>query len=256
MNTATEPVTADEGGKEPKAPPTPTGVRKGKKKTAATDATAKPKTVTAEPAPVLEQTNTPQPADAPGASVNLLALLEANAQGSAGTGPALEIVRLGADQTPIIPFTPNAERIAVHYCSEPEISGYVQCNGSGCSLCKIGRRRDERLLIPVYLPASGVVGVLPVSPALRPHALFPQLAAVLKAAKPMVAFVARDRDRYTVSTAEIGPDVDAGEVQIKAFLAEQTAGRGKLSNVIATYANDQLAGVPAIARMLALRGAA
>lgn len=188
--------------------------------------------------------------------MDLLALLDAGTESGNTAGAVLEVVRLGPDETPIIPFTPKAERIAVHYCSEPEINGYAQCNGTNCVLCKIGRRRDERLLIPVYLPAAGTVGVLPVSPALRPHALFPQLAGVLKAGKPMVAFVSRDRDRYTVSTAAIGPDTDAGETVIRAFLTEQAAGRVKLSTVIASFTNEQLAGVPAVARMLALKGVA
>lgn len=254
MSIETDIVTAVEDSKTQKPQP---GSRKALNKATEKVPRTKPAS-SAPPAPAPEPTNSGpvRPADEQGASVDLLALLEAGTQGTGSAGPALEVVRLGPDETPIIPFTSKAERVTLHYCTEPEITGYVQCNGAGCSLCRIGRRRDERLLIPVYLPAAGVVGVLPVSPALRPHALFPQLASVLRADKPMVAFIARDRDKYTVSTAAIGPDTDAGEGAIKAFLAEQAAGRVKLSTVMATFSNEQLAGVPAIARMLALKGAA
>lgn len=258
-------VSAVENGKTHNSQPGKAGVRKPAKRKVTTKATPKatPKAspepgAAVAPPPVPEPTNANpvHPDDGSGESVDLLALLDAGTQGTGPMGPVLEVVRLGSDETPLIPFTSKAERVTLHYCNEPEINGYVQCNGTGCALCKIGKRRDERLLIPVYLPAAAAVGVLPISPALRPHALFPQLAAVLKADKPMVAFVSRDRDRYTVSTAAIGPDTDAGDATIKAFLTEQAAGRIKLSSVMATFTNEQLAGVPAVARMLALRGAA
>ena len=183
--------------------------------------------------------------------LNLLDLLE----GASGTAsPPIEMVRLGTDETAVILFTPRGERVHVHYCQEPEIGGYVRCNGTGCTLCAIGRRKDERILIPVYLPAAGAIGVLPVSPVLRPHALFPQLGAILKVGKPLVAFIQRDREKFKVSTTEIGQDVDAGETAIKAFMADFAAGRVKLLSVIATYSNEQFAEIPAIARMLALKG--
>lgn len=259
MSNENDTVTAVENGKTHNSQPGEAGVRKPVKRKVTAKATAK--TSPPEPAAAVAPLPVPEPTNSNSVhpddgSVDLLALLDASTQSVGTSGPVLEVVRLGTDETPIIPFTSKGERVAVHYCAEPEINGYVQCNGTGCALCKIGKRRDERLLIPVYLPAAAAVGVLPISPALRPHALFPQLAAVLKADKPMVAFVSRDRDRYTVSTAAIGPDTDAGDATIKAFLTEQAAGRIKLSSVMATFTNEQLAGVPAVARMLALRGAA
>ena len=110
----------------------------------------------------------------------------------------LEVVRLGNDETAIIPFTADSEGIDLHYCSETEINSYVVCNGPDCVLCKIGRRKEERLLLPVYLPASGCVGILPVSRSLRPYALLPQISNVLKSDTPMVMFVIREAGKYMI----------------------------------------------------------
>lgn len=102
--------------------------------------------------------------------VNLLDMVAAEAAES-----LLEVVRLGSDEIAIIPFTPDSEEADIHYCSEAEINSYVVCNGPECVLCRIGRKREQRLLLPVYLPAAGCVGILPVSRSLRPFALTPGL---------------------------------------------------------------------------------
>jgi hypothetical protein len=167
---------------------------------------------------------------------------------------SLELVRLGSDETAIILFTADTEEVAIHYCSETEINGYVVCNGDGCTLCRIGRKRDQRLLLAVYLPAAGCVGILPVSRSLRPFALLPQISNVLKAEKPMVMFVSRDGAKYTVSTAELPKDVDGGEAAIKRFHEDYKAGIIKLPSVYLKFENEQLADVEAISRMLKLKG--
>jgi len=166
----------------------------------------------------------------------------------------LEIVRLGNDETAIIPFTADSEAISLHYCSETEINSYVICNGPNCVLCRIGRRQDQRLLLPVYLPAGGCIGILPVSRSLRPFALLPQLSNVLKAGKPMVMFVTREGGRYTVSTAELQKDVDGGEVSIKRFLEDYEDGQHDFTAVYPCIDNEQLAGVDEIGRMMTLKG--
>jgi hypothetical protein len=51
----------------------------------------------------------------------------------------LEVVRLGNDETAIIPFTADSEGIDLHYCSETEINSYVVCNGPFCFIFKFGR---------------------------------------------------------------------------------------------------------------------
>jgi hypothetical protein len=166
----------------------------------------------------------------------------------------LEVVRLGSDETAIIAFTADSEGVDLHYCSETEISNYVVCNGPDCVLCRIGRRREQRLLLPVYLPAPGCIGILPVSRSLRPFALLPQISNVLKANKPMVMFVTRAGGKYSVSTAELKKDVDGGEAVIKRFLEEYEDGLHNLPAVYPTIDNDQLANVEEISRMMELKG--
>jgi hypothetical protein len=165
----------------------------------------------------------------------------------------LEVVRLGSDETAIIPFTADSEAVDLHYCSETEINSYVICNGPDCVLCRIGRKRDQRLLLPVYLPASGGVGILPVSRSLRPFALLPQISNVLKADKPMVMFVTREGAKYIVSTAELQKDVDGGEAAIRRFLDDYEAGLHDLTSVYPRIDNEELAAVEEIGRMMALK---
>jgi hypothetical protein len=166
----------------------------------------------------------------------------------------LELVRLGSDENAIIPFTVDSEAVDLHYCSETEINSYVVCNGLDCLLCRIGRKRDQRLLLPVYLPAASCIGILPVSRSLRPYALLPQISNVLKAEKTMVLFVTRDGAKYIVTTAELQKDVDGGETLIKRFLDDYEAGLHDLSTVYPRIDNEQLASVEGIGQMMRLKG--
>ena len=166
----------------------------------------------------------------------------------------LEVVRLGNDETAIIPFTADSEGIDLHYCSETEINGYVVCNGPECVLCRIGRRKEERLLLPVYLPASGCVGILPVSRSLRPYALLPQISNVLKSDTLMVMFVIREVGKYMISTKSLEKDMDGGELQIKEFLEDYAAGSINLIDLYPKIDNEQLLGVDGIQKMAALKG--
>lgn len=166
----------------------------------------------------------------------------------------LEAVRLSNDETAIIPFTSEGQEVALHYCPETEINSYVICNGDSCVLCKIGRKLERRYLLPVYLPAKGIVGILPVSPSLRPFALLPQIKNVLKAEKPMVMFVKREVAKFTVSTGELPDDVDGGEAEIKRFQEDQEAGIEDFSSVFPRIDNEQLSGIEEISKMLKLKG--
>lgn len=181
--------------------------------------------------------------------INLMDLANAEANES-----LLEQIRIGSDEIALIAFTGESEAVNLHYCSETEINSYVICNDQDCALCRIGRKRDERLLLPVYLPASGCIGILPVSRSLRPFALLPQILNVLKAGKPMVMFIVRDGSKYTVSTVEIQNDLDGGEAAIKRFLDEYEKGLHDLTAVYPRIDNDQLANVAEIGRMMALKG--
>ena len=166
----------------------------------------------------------------------------------------LEVVRLGNDETAILPFTAESVEVDIHYCPETEINSYLVCNGPDCILCRIGRRRDQRLLLPVYLLVAGCVGILPVSRSLRPFALLPQISHVLKAEKPMVMFVTREMAKYNVSTTELQKDVDGGEAIIKRFIEDNNAGLHDLTSVYPKIDNEQLACVEEIGRMMALKG--
>jgi hypothetical protein len=168
--------------------------------------------------------------------------------------PSLEPVRLGENETAFVPFTSETEEVYLHYCSEPDINGYIQCNGDDCVLCRIGRKTDHRLLLPVYLPADSTIGILPVSPSLRPYALLPQIAPTLKAEKTMVIFVTRENAKFLISTVELKDDVDGGEGEIKRFLDEYNKGVFRLSAVYQHIENEQLKSIPAISKMLQLKG--
>ena len=165
-----------------------------------------------------------------------------------------DLVRLGNDEIAIIPFTAEGQKVDIHYCPETEINSYIVCNGPDCVLCRIGRKRDQRMLLPVYVPTAGCVGILPVSRSLRPYALLPQISNGLKAGKPMVMFVTRDGGKYTVSTAELQKDVDSGEAAIRRFLEEYEDGQHDLTAVYPRIHNAELANVEGIGRMMQLKG--
>ena len=86
-------------------------------------------------------------------------------------------------------------------------------------------------------------------------ALLPQLTNVLRAAQPMVMFISRiESNRYVVSTCALGPDADAGEGAIKKFQEADEANQIDLASVYQRLANEHLAEVPELARILALKG--
>jgi len=168
---------------------------------------------------------------------------------------ALDRVRLDANEIAIIPFTSEAEPIDIHYCKEPDINDYIACNGKNCHLCKIGREKVTRRLLPVYIPASHAVGVLPVGTSLRPRALWPQLAQVLQDGLKRAVFISRVQgDSYTVTSTPLQDDVEDGAEVIKTFLEDYQKGTIQLDSVYPKVANEDLARLPEIAAMLKLRG--
>ena len=182
--------------------------------------------------------------------VNLLDFAE-----EASVSPTLDLIQLSADETAIILFTPESKEVSLHYCKESGIEGYVQCNGDDCILCRVGRKQVKRLLLPVYLPATGTVGILPVNPLRRPHDLLPQLLNVLKSKTRQVLFVSRPSNfKYVVATSPLKDDVDSGETQIKSFLEKFNKGEVDLTAAYAIIDNEQLAATPEIAKMIELKG--
>jgi hypothetical protein len=169
---------------------------------------------------------------------------------------ALELVRLDAHQTAVVPFTSDTEVVNLHYVDDREVRGYVHCNGPACALCRAGRGTDVRALLPVYVPATGTVAVLPVSPSARPGALRPQIFPALRAGR-RAAFLIRkpDRVKYEVSVIDLAADVDDGAAVIKAFVARWEAGEVKLASVYPCLDNRTLAEIPGIATLLKIKGA-
>src|SRR5579871_2342075 len=94
-------------------------------------------------------------------------------------------------QTPIVPFTPDVVRVPLHFCEWFEGGLYVRCNGADCILCRVGIALAERYLLPVYLPVGNAVGVLPISPSMRPGSLLPAITPALESEKAIVLFVSK-----------------------------------------------------------------
>lgn len=166
----------------------------------------------------------------------------------------IELVRIGNDEVAVIPFTADGVAVDLHYCQETEINSYVICNGPDCLLCRIGRKQDSRILLPVYLPTAGYIGVLPVSRLMRPHALFPQILPALSSGKNVVLFITRQMAKYTVSMNELNEDSDGGEEVIEQFTIDYNARHYDLTSVYLRVDNKALSEVSEISKMMALKG--
>lgn len=182
--------------------------------------------------------------------VNLLEL------DSSATNTQLEIVRIGEDETPIIPFTATGDKLDLHYSDDQEIRGYLHCGGDGCPLCRIGRKIDQRILLPVFLPTAGAVGVLMVPLTRTPLALLPQLLLSLRSGRREILFLRRDGNKYGVTARPLAEGEEDGAGAIRAFLEQAEAGTIDLGGLVTRLGNDEIAGIPSIARHLALKGIA
>jgi hypothetical protein len=202
------------------------------------------------------QTTNPIPAaTSTGGLTDGLAKWEAEAR-SAPAG--LEEVRLDLNERLLVPFTTSVGQADTHYVDYPSLRGYVRCGGPGCLLCRVGRQKETRDLLPVYDVLARAVAVLPVSPNLRPHALKPQLMDVLRKLKDsqrvLVAVRKLDRARYHVAILPLPEGADDGAAKIAAFLELFSAGGVDLADVYPKVSNDDLAAVPEIAAHLRARG--
>src|SRR5262249_44440544 len=133
--------------------------------------------------------------------------------------------------------------------------GYVHCNGPDCLLCRCGRKAEERLLLPVFLPTTGGIGVLPISPNSRAGALRPQLLPILRSGRRVALLISKpDRVKFTVSAIDLAHGMDDGATVIKAFLGRWQAGEVKLASVFPRLDNRTLADIPGVASMAKLKG--
>jgi hypothetical protein len=179
-------------------------------------------------------------------------------EAEAGRAPAsLAEIRLDQNERLVAPFTTSVGQAVIHFLDYPSFRGYVRCNGPDCLLCKIGLQPDTRDLLPVYDVVSRAVGVLPVSPNLRPHALKPQLTPVLRQLKDnrrvLVALRKRDKMRYDVTILPLPEDADDGVQAIAEFRAQFEGGTIDLRAIYEQRSNEELADIPEIATQVKLR---
>jgi hypothetical protein len=205
---------------------------------------------TSLPAP----TPRPQPSGQP---VDGLALWDRE---SASARPgALSALRLDANERLVIPFTTSMVRQALHYLSDPDLRGYVHCLGADCLLCRVGRQPEVRDLWPVYDVQSRAVAVLPISPNLRPWALRPQLAPLLRqlqqgSGQLVIGIRRQDAGRFTVASYAPREGADDGAAAVRAFREQFDAGRVDLAGVFPRLANEELARLPEVAVAMRTRG--
>jgi len=172
----------------------------------------------------------------------------------------LSVLRLDANEKLLIPFTTSLVRAQLHYLDFPAFRGYVHCTGPNCVLCRSGRQPDVRDLWPVYDAVDRVVSVLPISPNLRPLALRPQLAPLLRQLKdrptpPTLLGISRqDLGRFQVRTLPLPEGADDGAIIIRAFVEQLTAGTIDVAAVYPRLGAAELAAIPEVATMLQLRG--
>jgi hypothetical protein len=173
-------------------------------------------------------------------------------------------IRLDKPMKPIVLFTLEGEACTIHYCNEPEILGYVHCLGAGCVLCRIGKRKEDRYLLPVlqevrgsgWEQAMGRIKVLPIPLSLGPGDLFLQ---ILEAGKD----VSQERLKR-ISVLRLGPsnyltivqdacDGLGASYRIREFMTEWQEGRVSLTSVYDELDNDELLQIDSITMKLWLK---
>jgi hypothetical protein len=167
--------------------------------------------------------------------------------------------RIGQDEKAGVLFTPQYQSAYVHYCSESELKCYVVCNlesGSDrCLLCEIGKKRNKRLLYPVFSLETENIEVLPVSDSLRPYALWPQMLNILSVDKKLITFFSHENYKYTLTTRKLEKE-RRGLITpvIKSFMKSWKAREIDLSTEYQRISNSTLANYTEIAKMADLKG--
>lgn len=171
---------------------------------------------------------------------------------------ALPAIRLDGNERLVIPFTTGMLRVQTHYINSPALRDYIHCQGAGCLSCRLARQAETRDLLPVYDAVDKAVGVLAISPSLRPHALRPQLMPVLQRLKErsrlLVGLRKQDTTRFVVTTYDLPDGADDGADVILTFMELFSAGRIDLGSVFARLSNEELAAVPEVATAMAMKG--
>jgi hypothetical protein len=199
-----------------------------------------------------------QPGHAPlGQLVDGLALWDSEAAEVAPAG--LETVRLDQNEHLLIPFTEGMVRVTLHYVSFAAISGYVRCLGPDCLLCRLGRRPEERDLLPVYDVLAKAVVVLPISSSIRPHALrsqlVPPLRRMAKGEGPLLLAVRKDgNSKFVVSALPLPEGADDGAAVIGPFCERMKAGQVDLASAFQLIPNLELATIDEVSLMMRAKG--
>jgi hypothetical protein len=174
-----------------------------------------------------------------------------------GAREELTVVRLDENERLVIPFTTSMLRVNLHYAEFPTIRSFVRCNGSDCLLCRVGRQKDLRDLLPVYDVLDRTIGVLSISPNVRPHALRPALTPVLqRVARGDVLLVClrRNEHRYLVTVHPLPPGVDDGAAVIRVFVEKFDAGQIDLASAFPMLDNATLAQIDGIRTLMTAKG--
>jgi hypothetical protein len=174
---------------------------------------------------------------------------------------SLSLVKLEANETLIVPFTTMTVRQAVHYLKSEQLSGYVQCPGDGCLLCRLLDNEPElRDLLPVYEPVARAIGVLAITQNLRAMTLRPQLLPLLRRVKAgerlLIGLRKMDQfgSRFAVTVTPLPEGADDGAEQIAAFKQQMEAGAIDLRTVYQRLQAEELAAIPEIATRMSLKG--
>jgi hypothetical protein len=165
-----------------------------------------------------------------------------------------ERLRIDENETAFVPFTPDTVAVTLHYCGESEIKDYVHCNGDDCVLCKIGRQKSEKSLMPVYDPVTKKIAILPLSLSLKPYALLPQMKSVLKVENRQIVFASCSNFKFKVASSDLAEDMDDGADVIRGF--QDQNGFEDIASIYPRYENSVLKSIPAIETRLQLKGIA
>ncbi len=178
--------------------------------------------------------------------------------GGGNTAAGLSLIRLDFNESLIIPFTTCMLRVTIHYIDSPAYRGYLRCSGDACLACRIGRSPEVRDLLPVYDAVARAVGVLPISENLRPQALRPQIAPVLRNLKQggrLILLIRKlDNVRFDLGIRDLPSDADDGADKITNFLRQLEAGSVDLAAVYPRISNEELAAIPEVASAMRLKG--
>jgi hypothetical protein len=187
--------------------------------------------------------------------VDGLALWE---EGGEGPGADLAVIRLDQNERLLVPFTTTLLPMVLHYLDYPSLQGYVQCNGPGCLLCRVGRQQEKRDVWPIYDLVEKAVGVLLISPNQRPHSLRRLLLPVFRRLAggegPLLLSLRKDGSKFSGSTLPLPEAADHGAAAIRTFLEQVEAGQVDLGSPLQKLADEDLAMIEEIKAHMVAKG--